>query len=101
MESNNEMLSFRVLGQEISFKSQQDEDEISAHDVVELVNNEAEKVSQVLPHLEQSQIAVLVALNLAQDKLRSEIKARNELSKIRSSAVDALRFIEEVSPSLN
>lgn len=101
MENNNEMLSFRVLGQEINFRPQQDEEEISASDVVELVNKEADKISQSLPHLDQNQVAVLVALKLAQENLKCEIKTKYELNKIRSSAMDALRFIEEVSPSIN
>ena len=101
MEINNEMLTFRVLGQEINFRPQQDDDDLSPSNVVELVNKEADEISRTLPHLDPNQVAVLVALKLAQDNLKSEITTKKELNKIRSSAMDALRFIEEVSPSIN
>lgn len=101
MENTKEMLSFRVLGQEINFRAQQEDDQVSPQEVVELVNKEAEELLKKLPHLAMDQVSVLVALKLAQDLLGSEAKTKHELNKIRSSAVDALRFIEEVSPSLN
>lgn len=101
METNNEMLSFRVLGQEINFKPQQDKEDISPEEVVGLVNKVAEEISQSLPHLDEKQIAVLAALRMAQENLKKDKKTQYELDRIRSSAADALRFIEEVSPSIN
>ena len=101
MENNIEMHSFTVLGQEINFKPQEETDLVSPKEVVDLVNAEAEEISQALPHLESNQVAILVALKLAQQNLSNEKKTSEELNRIRSSAMDALKYIEEVSPSIN
>jgi hypothetical protein len=49
--------------------------------------------------LSQSQVAVLLALKFAGEKLALEKEYRENIRLLRTTAADALQYIEEVSPT--
>ena len=51
------------------------------------------------PGLSQSQVAVLLALKFAGEKLALEKEYRENINQLRATAADALQFIEDVSPT--
>ena len=90
---------FEVLGYSVKISNNGENQHVKAEEVVEYVQKEADKIRDRIPNLEQGQLAVLVALKLGQDLLGLDQEYRNNVEKIQSSASNALRFIEEVTPS--
>lgn len=98
MENNRKDLEFDVLGYNIRLKHDE-ESSVSPQEIIEYVRTQAEKVQERSPNLDRGQIAILVALGLAVDKMTLEKEFRDRLDTLHTSAIDALTFIEEVSPS--
>jgi cell division protein ZapA len=92
---------FEVLGQKIKLKRDEELDGIGPSDIVGFVQSEALKIINQSPHLGQSQVAVLLALKFAGEKLALEKEYRENIKLLRSTAVDALQYIEEVSPTIS
>ena len=90
---------FEVLGQKIKLKNDESLDGIGPSDIVGYVQSEALKIISSSPGLGQSQVAVLLALKLAGEKLALEKEYRENINLLRRTAVDALQYIEEVSPT--
>ena len=88
---------FEVLGLKVKLKTDQDEQSVSPSEVVKFVKEEAEKILQVSPQLNQGHVATLLALKFAQEKLNLENELKIGLESLQSSAKDALKYIEEVS----
>ncbi len=96
-------MDFVVLGHSVRLgpEPMNDEDDTSLlpEDVVSVVKQEAKKIQDQAPGLSIGQVAVLVALKLASDKLRMEKDFKDNLLKLELTAKDALSYIEEVAPS--
>lgn len=90
---------FEVLGQRIKLKKDETLDGIEPSDIVGFVQTEALKIINQSPQLDQSQVAVLLALKFAGEKLALEKEYRENINLLRTTAVDALQYIEEVSPT--
>ena len=90
---------FEVLGQKLKLKKNDLLEGIGPSDIVGYVQSEALKIMNSSPGLSQSQVAVLLALQFAGEKLALEKEYRENISLLRSSALDALQYIEEVSPT--
>ena len=90
---------FEVLGFSVKINNDGENQHIKAEEVVEYVQREADKIKDNIPNLEHGQLAVLVALKLGQDLLGLDREFRHNVENIQSSASDALRFIEEVTPA--
>ncbi len=90
---------FEVLGQKIKLKRNEMLDGIEPSDIVGFVQSESLKIMNSSPSLSQSQVAVLVALKLAGEKLALEKEYRENINLLQTTAVDALQYIEEVSPT--
>ncbi len=89
---------FEILGYELRLKPDDGHDDVSAHDVVDLVDREAQKILKQSPHLDRGKVALLVALKLGSDKLAMQKEFQYNMKELQSSARDALQFIEEISP---
>ena len=98
MNIKNRELEFDVLGFKVRFRPEGDEDQFTAGDIINLVNTEAKRILDKNPKLTPSQAAILVALNLAKEKLNTDIEFRNNIDTLHSTASDALQFIEELTP---
>ena len=90
---------YEVLGQKLKLRKDELLEGIRPCDIVGFVQSEALKIMNSSPQLSQSQIAVLLALKLAGEKLSLEKEYRENISLLRKTAADALQFIEEVSPT--
>lgn len=90
---------FEVLGQKIKLKRDELLDGIGPSDIVGFVQSEALKIINQSPWLSQSQVAVLLALKLAGEKLSLEKEYRENIGLLKKTATDALQYIEEVSPT--
>ncbi len=89
---------FEVLGQKLKLKKDELLEGIGPSDIVSFVQTEAFKIMSQSPHLSQTQVAVLVAMKFAGEKLALEKEYRENIYQLRTSAIDALQFIEDVSP---
>ncbi len=93
-------MEFDVLGFKIKLKPDEgDGDAIQPKEVVDYVHREAVKIQELAPQLEKGQVAILVALNLAKDRMAMEREYSQNVAKLQNQAVDALKYIEEVSPT--
>jgi hypothetical protein len=91
---------YEVLGQRLKLKKDEKLEGIGPSDIVGYVQSEALKIMNTTPHLNQNQIAVLLVLKLAGERLSLEKEYRENIKQLRSTAAEALQFIEEVSPSV-
>ncbi len=90
---------FEVLGQKLKLKKDEKLEGIGPSDIVGYVQSEALKILSSSPQLSQSQIAVLLVLKFAGENLALEKEYRENINLLRRTAVDALQYIEEVSPT--
>ena len=89
---------FEVLGHRLKLKKDEKLEGVLPTDIVGYVQSEALNILKNSPQLSQSQIAVLVALKIAGEKLALEKEYRENINQLQSSAIDALQYIEEISP---
>lgn len=94
-----DLKEFDVIGYKIKLKAEHEsgDDEVSAFDVVDLVNHEAGKIRQKNAGLEDGQVAALTALKVASDILRMEKDFRENILNLQGNANEALRYIKDVS----
>lgn len=90
---------FEVLGQKLKLKRDETLEGVGPSDIVGYVQTEASKIISQSPQLSQSQIAVLLVMKLAGEKLALEKEYRENILLLRNSAAEALQYVEEVSPT--
>lgn len=98
---NNEredQIVFEVLGHSLRLKKDETLAGVLPSDIVGYVQTEVSEILKKTPNLSESQIAVLIALKIAGEKLALEKEYRESVASFKSTAIDTLRFIEEVSP---
>ena len=88
---------YNVLGQKVRFRSE-DEAKVSPGLAVKYVQDVASDLQNKLLISDQNQLAVLVALRIAQDKLTLEDEYKNDIRDLKVTAKDALKMIDEVVP---
>ncbi|MBL7663755.1 MAG: cell division protein ZapA [Bacteriovoracaceae bacterium] len=91
-------LEFNILGCRVKFNSGAD-GSIDPKQVVDLVQKEVEQLKKSGVKRSDSDMAVLVALKLASDKIILESEYRNNIEKLECSVSDALKKIEQTSPA--
>ncbi|MBK24028.1 MAG: hypothetical protein CME70_08515 [Halobacteriovorax sp.] len=99
MNSEKENLDFDVLGFKVRFRPDQFANAQIAEDIVEYVRSEANKIKDRVPQLDQGQVAILTALQIASEKVSMEAECKDAIETLQLTAGDALKFIEEVSPA--
>lgn len=98
---NNEredQIVYEVLGHTLRLKKDEALDAISPSDIIGYVQTEVSNILKKTPGLNESQLAVLVALKIAGDKLTLEKEYRENIASFKDTASTALRYIEEISP---
>ncbi len=90
---------FEVLGYRLKLKKNEELNGISPSDIVGFVQSEAQKIFKDSPQLAPHQVAVLLALKFAGEKLALEKEFHESINQLRSTAIDALQYIEDVSPT--
>ena len=99
MKSNKNVLEFEVLGFKVKFKPEGEDHPVSAQEVVEHVNREANKLSRSNPQLSSGEIAVLIALSFAKQNIGLEKEYKMNIEQLNKSAHDALSLVETISSS--
>lgn len=107
--NNNEKVDevdFEILGFKLKFspearqaQGEYDSVVIDPQVVVNHVKEECLALRKKAPKLSDGHVAILVALKMGLDKMTLEQEYRESLGKLQTSAMDALQYLEEVSPS--
>jgi hypothetical protein len=90
---------FEVLGYRLKLKKDEQLNGVSPSDIVGFVQSEAQKIFNESPQLHPQQVAVLLSLKFAGEKLALEKEYRENIDQLRTTAADALQYIEDVSPT--
>jgi cell division protein ZapA (FtsZ GTPase activity inhibitor) len=69
--------------------------------VIEFVQTEVEKLQEQYPQLDNSQLAVLLAMNFARERLEIEEDFRLNIEEIERSTKEALANIDSITPLYN
>lgn len=84
---------FNVLGCKVKYRPEQNDSE-NAKAVIEMVLREVEELKSKRPSLRDTDVAVLVSLKLATDKLQLEEEYRANILKLEESLETALQAID-------
>lgn len=98
MNQTNDGSVFEILGYELKLKPEEADQTIAPAEVVELVQREANLITENSPNLDRGKVALLVALKLASTQLRLEREFSSNIQELQNTARDALHFIEELVP---
>lgn len=86
---------YALLGHRVKFTPAEKSDNIDSSQVIETLLDEVAKIKS--EHNVQTDEAVLLsALKFASDKLILENEVKKNISQLKSSAVDALSFVESL-----
>lgn len=99
MNTYKENEQFEILGTKLRLSSEGTPKDVAPSEVVALVNLEAQKVLVKSPQLDRDKVMLLVALQMAGEKIALEKEYRDNIQKLQTSAQDALQFIEEATPT--
>ncbi len=98
MSSKESNQDFEVLGTKISVRPTETKNGASAEDVVAYISERANNIKDSNPSLGKSETAILLALELAHQKLSLEKEYKEQISKFESAAKDAYQFIDQLTP---
>ena len=91
-----------ILGMKISVQKEEEQrSTVSSARVIEFVQNEVDKLKEQYPQLDNTELAVLLAMNFARERLEIEEEFRGEIEDIESSTKKALENIESITPLYN
>ncbi len=93
MTEKSQEVEFNVLGCKVKYRPEQN-DEHMALAVLETVNEEVKLLKEKRPSLRDTDIAVLVALKIATEKMRIEDEYKNTILKLEESLEQALQSVE-------
>lgn len=93
-------MEYDVLGLKLKLKPEGNEDAVTPDEVVAFVRREALVIKEKNPRLSDGQVATLLALELSKRLLSLEREYCQSVENFRQNAVDALSYIDQVSPSL-
>lgn len=93
MTEMSQEVEFNVLGCKVKYRPEQNDDHIALA-VLEMVNEEVKLLKEKRPSLRDTDIAVLVALKIATDKMRIEDEYKNTVLKLEESLEQALQSVE-------
>jgi cell division protein ZapA len=92
MTKTSQDIEYNVLGCKVRVRPDQDDSAI-AKAVVDLVNSEVEQLKKSRPQLRDTDVAVLVALKMATEKLQVEDEYKNNIFKLEESLETALQVL--------
>lgn len=100
MDKQLSMIEFEILGYKVKLREEEGNTaSVSPHDVVDLVRRESNKIREKAPHLASGEVALLVALQLANENLELSQTYQTDIETLKSKASRALDLIEDVSPT--
>lgn len=92
---------FEVLGYKLKLKRDERLEGVTPSQIVDLVNTEAQNLYKEAPNLAPQQVAVLLALKFAGEKLAIHKEYKETVENLNINTIDALKMIEEVYPTPN
>ena len=98
MKSGKNILEFEVLGFKVKFKPEGEDQPVSALEVVECVENEANNLKKNFPQLSQGELGVLLALHFAKKNMALEKEYKDNIQQLNKTVCDALNLVETISP---
>ncbi len=97
IETNNEALEFEILGYKVNFRSDTVNSLISPIEIVGYVEREVSEMRKNAKHLSVGEVAVLLALKMAQEKLLIEREYKGNIIKLHQEVNDAKKVIDSLS----
>lgn len=83
---------FNVLGCKVKYRPEQNDDH-NAKAVIDLVMSEVQTLRSKRPMLKDTDVAVLVALKIATEKMQLEDEYKQNILKLETSLESALEFV--------
>ncbi|MCR9204244.1 MAG: hypothetical protein NXH75_06690 [Halobacteriovoraceae bacterium] len=99
METKTSAKEYEILGYKVKLQKSDEINQVTPDDVVDLVRSEAAKIMDKAPTLNSGEVAILVALKMAQENLSKAETYNDEIDALKSKANEALSLIEEVTPT--
>lgn len=99
MTKNELVTDFEILGSRVKINPDKVAGETTPSEIVEYVRQAASSIKAQAPGLDNGQVFLLTALKIAEERLNLNREYRDNIEALQASAQDALRFIEEVSPT--
>ncbi|OFZ25973.1 MAG: hypothetical protein A2381_09960 [Bdellovibrionales bacterium RIFOXYB1_FULL_37_110] len=96
-KANNEALEFEILGYKVNFRSDTVNSLISPTEIVGYVQGEVAEMRKNAKHLSTGEVALLLALKMAQEKLLIEREYRENIIKLHQEVNDAKKVIDSLS----
>ena len=91
-----------ILGMKINVRPEAElESKVTSARVIEFVQTEVDKLKEQYPQLDNSQLAVLLAMNFARERLEIEEDFRSNIEEIERSTREALENIDSITPLYN
>jgi cell division protein ZapA (FtsZ GTPase activity inhibitor) len=97
--TNESVTDFEILGSRVRINPAKVSGETTPNEIVEYVRQVAMQIKSAGPGLDNGQVFLLAALKIAEERLNLNREYRENIEVLQASAQDALRFIEEVSPT--
>lgn len=90
--TQSQEVEFSVLGCKVKYRPEQNDSHI-AKAVIDLVLSEVQDLKMKRPMLKDTDVAVLVALKMATEKMQLEDEYKTNILKLESSLESALEFV--------
>ena len=97
--TSESVTDFEILGSRVKINPDKVSGETTPDEIVEFVRQTATQIKTQAPQLDNGQVFLLAALKIAEERLNLNREYRDNIEALQASAQDALRFIEEVSPT--
>ena len=96
MNDTESVKDYEVLGYKVKLGALKSNGAVEPDQIVNHVREAANKLLDKRPHLSKGEVAILVALSMAQDKLELEAEFRDSVNHFHKVTKDTLQKIEDV-----
>ena len=102
IEETNINREHDILGMRLSVQDEvEQESTVTSSQVIEFVQEQVDKLTEQYPNLDNAQLAVLLAMNIARERLEIEAEFKANIEDIEQSTKLALENIESITPLYN
>lgn len=88
---------FEILGYKVTLKDTGKPFDVRPEEIVELVRSQSTELLNQFPSLDRGEAALLVALKLAEEKLRTDKEFQSDIQDLHFKADNALKALERIS----
>lgn len=96
-EINSDVLEFEILGYRVKFKPDNIDSPVSPSEIVEYLQKEATEMRNRAKNISSGEVAVLLSLKLAEEKLSLEKEYKENITKLHHEVSDAKKVIDSLS----